>query len=59
MLARANTLDMYVLDVGSRWLKYQQDKEDGQVPKSKQPTQEEMIAMVERAKNLKSKEQKK
>jgi fatty acid-binding protein DegV len=50
VLARANTLDMYVLDVGTRWIKYQQDKEEGRAPTSKQPTQEEMIAMVERAK---------
>lgn len=52
MLARADTLDMYILDVGTRWVKYQRELEEGQAPTTnrRQPTQEELLAMVEKAK---------
>ena len=49
-LQRGNTLDLYVLDVSTKWLQYQQDKADGKAPSAKQPSQEEMLAMIQRVK---------
>ena len=45
-LQRGNTFDLYVLDISTKWMNYQQDKAEGKVPKSKQPSQEEMLAMI-------------
>lgn len=44
-MSRASTFDLYVLDVSSKWVKYQQDLADGKVAK-KQPTQQQMLDMV-------------
>lgn len=46
---------MYVLDVATRWVKYQQEQADGKESVTKrtsrsQPTQQEMLAMIERVK---------
>ena len=49
-LQRGNTLDLYVLDVSTKWLAYQQEKADGKVPITKQPSQDEMLAMIQRVK---------
>jgi hypothetical protein len=48
-LSRATTFDLYVLDVSTKWLRYQQDKADGRNPTAKQPSQEEMLTMLKRA----------
>lgn len=44
-MSRASTFDLYVLDVSSKWVKYQQDLADGKTVK-KQPTQQQMLDMV-------------
>jgi hypothetical protein len=55
ILAKGSTFDMYVLDVATRWVKYQQEQADGKESVTKrtsrsQPTQQEMLAMIERVK---------
>jgi Tfp pilus assembly protein PilO len=54
-IARGNTFDMYVLDVATRWIKYQQEQADGKESitkkSSRMPTQSEMQAMVAAVKN--------
>ena len=52
-LQRGNTLDLYVLDVSTKWLAYQQDKADGRAPVTKQPSQEEMLEMIARVRSEK------
>ena len=48
-LSRATTFDLYVLDVSTKWLKYQQDRAEGKTSAVKQPSQAEMMAMLKRA----------
>lgn len=50
-LARATTFDLHVLDLSSKYVKYQYDKENGITPKAKQPSQSEMVEMLKRARN--------
>jgi hypothetical protein len=52
-LARANTFDLYVLDVYARYLKYQDNKTQGK-PNDKNYSLEELKAMRDRAKNFKT-----
>ena len=51
-LARGTTFDLYVLDLGTKWVKYQQEQADlearGIKTTARQPSQEEMLAMIER-----------
>lgn len=51
-LERGNTFDLYVLDLGAKWLKYQRDLADGKTSTVINPqlSQEEMLAMVNRVK---------
>ena len=53
-LARATTLDLYVLDVSARWSKYRDEREEqgnsGARPAPKL-TQEQLKAMMERARS--------
>lgn len=51
-LRRADTLDLYVLDLGGKWARYQQEQADGKVSnrKSHKLTQAEMQAMLDRVK---------
>ena len=49
-LARSTTFDLYVLDVGARWNNYQHEKANGKSSTKKEPTQEEMLAMIQRVK---------
>jgi hypothetical protein len=53
-LQRATTLDLYVLDISTKWFKYQSDRADGNQPKAKEPTVEEMKAMIENVKKAKN-----
>lgn len=48
VLEQATTFDLYVLDVSSRYSKYRSEWKDG-VPPAKMPTQEEMLKMIEQA----------
>jgi hypothetical protein len=48
-LSRATTFDLYVLDVSTKWLRYQQDKADGKNPAARKPSQQEMLDMLKRA----------
>lgn len=50
-LARGNTLDLYVLDISTKWVKYQNDKAEGKVPQEKVPSQEELMAMISRTRS--------
>lgn len=50
-LAKATTFDLYVLDLSSKYVKYQHDKENGITPKAKHPSQNEMVEMLKRARN--------
>jgi hypothetical protein len=51
-LARGTTFDLYVLDLGAKWVKYQQEQADlesrGFGSRRAEPSQEEMLAMIER-----------
>jgi hypothetical protein len=49
-LACATTLDLYVLDISTRWYKYQQDKANGAIDTQPRPNEAEMLRMVERVK---------
>lgn len=50
-LARATTFDLHVLDLSSKYVKYQHDRENGITPKTKHPSQTEMVEMLKRARN--------
>lgn len=54
-LARGTTFDLHVLDTYHRYVKYQENKEKGLIQSPKRPklSQEQMKAMLERAKNFK------
>lgn len=56
-LSRASTFDLYVLDVSTRWqIRSQEQASRGQSKGSKpkhMPTEQEMIKMLKRAKELK------
>jgi len=49
-LANATTFDLYVLDVHTRWLKYQQAQNEGQ-PQTPKLSVDQMKAMIDRVKN--------
>lgn len=59
-LERATTFDLYVLDVSSRWVKYQQDlaesKAKGTAPPAQRLTQEQMLEMIRRVRERKPNE---
>lgn len=46
-MSRANTFDLYVLDVSAKWVKYQQDQANGKGKRS-DPTPDEMQAMLDK-----------
>lgn len=52
-LARATTLDLYVLDISAKWSKYQVDKAEGRQSNSAKSnlSQDEMKAMIERVRS--------
>jgi hypothetical protein len=59
-MARATTFDLYVLDVHTKWLKYQHEQEKarqgqgktkGQVFKQPRLSQEQLKAMMERSRS--------
>ena len=57
ILYRGSTFDLYVLDVYSRYIKYQEAKTNGKaVPVEKKYTVEELMAMRDRVKNSQPKE---
>ena len=49
-LARASTIDLYILDVSSRWAQHQQNKANGINESAPKPSEAEMLAMMERVK---------
>lgn len=50
-LARATTFDLYVLDISTKWVKYQQDLQEGRTGRATpRLNTEEMMAMIDRAK---------
>jgi hypothetical protein len=48
--ARGTTLDLYVLDVSTKWFKYQQDIADGKVVEHSL-TQDQMFEMLHKARS--------
>jgi hypothetical protein len=50
-LANGTTFDLHVLDVSAKWSKRQDEISNGKAPSAKQPTQEEMLAMIERVRS--------
>jgi len=50
-LERGATFDFYVLDISTKWARYQADKAEGKVPASKMPTEQEMLAMIKRVRS--------
>lgn len=50
-LDNASTLDLYVLDVSSRWSRYQNERANGETSSASRPSEAEMLKMIERAKN--------
>lgn len=52
-LELGTTFDLHVLDVSAKWSKRQQDIAEGKTPKAKIPTQDEMLAMIQRVKERK------
>lgn len=59
IIERASTFDLYVLDISSKWLKYQHEEAErerkGQPKTAKPPklTQEQMMAMIQAVKERK------
>ena len=55
VLLRADTFDLHVLDLATRWEIRQNQKARGEKPQDnrKMPTQEEMMAMIKRVKERK------
>lgn len=53
VMARATTFDLYVLDVSTRFVKYQQDMAQGRAPKTRDYTTGELMAMLKRARGEK------
>lgn len=53
-LEHGNTFDLHVLDVSARWSKRQNEIAEGKTPQGKIPSQEEMIAMIQRVKERKN-----
>lgn len=51
-LSRANTLDLYVLDVSAKWAKYQSELAEGKTPATSRskPSQEQMLEMIKKVK---------
>ena len=51
VMDRATTFDLYVLDVATRYIKYQQDIAEGRTVRSKNHnlSQEQMMNMIKRA----------
>ena len=49
-LDRATTFDLYVLDVSTKWEHHRNAVANGEV-KHKQPSQEEMLAMIARVRS--------
>ena len=45
-LSRANTLDLYVLDVSAKWARHRQDVAEGRTPDGALPNVEQMKAMI-------------
>ena len=50
-LANGTTFDLHVLDVSAKWSKRQDEIANGKAPQTKQPTQAEMLAMIERVRS--------
>ena len=50
-LANGTTFDLHVLDVSAKWSKRQDEIANGKAPSAKQPTQAEMLAMIERVRS--------
>ena len=50
-LSKATTFDLYVLDVSTKWLRYQQDRAEGKTPSAKQPSQAEMLDMIKKVRS--------
>jgi hypothetical protein len=57
-LSKGTTFDLYVLDTFHRYSKYQEAKANGKAAPAPQLTQEQMKAMIARAKQFKPKERK-
>lgn len=59
-LSTGTTFDLYVLDVHSRWMRYQQERETGKPQATNYGySQAQLKQMMDRAKNFKPKERKK
>lgn len=53
-MARANTFDLYVLDVHTKWVKYQHELQtsgNGHVKPSPKPNQAQMLDMIKRVRS--------
>lgn len=50
--SRATTFDLYVLDVSTRWFKYQQDVAEGRIAEHNL-THEQMLEMLRKARSEK------
>ena len=60
-LSRASTFDLYVLDLHHKWLRHQEAQRQGKPSPVKGAyglSEDQMRAMIERAKNFKPKERK-
>lgn len=51
--SKADTFDLYVMDVAAKYKKYQQDLADGKAVGASRPSEAEMLKMLERVKNEK------
>lgn len=50
VLSRGTTIDLYVLDLSTKYQKYQHEKSQGLNPPKRKPSLEEMKAMLTRVK---------
>jgi len=51
-LYRADTFDLYVMDVATKYKKYQQDLAEGKAVGAPRPSEADMLRMVERARRF-------
>jgi len=49
---RANTLDLYVLDVAAKWAQHQQDRQEGRAPRVKELSQMDMLTMLKQVRSM-------
>jgi hypothetical protein len=53
ILDKADTFDLYTMDISTKFRKHQQDAADGKATGAPRPSEAEMLKMLQRVKNKK------